>query len=627
MTEKLYGYNGKIAFINLSNKSFDIKDLNPNVAREYLGGTGLSAQITYDLLSKEDYELLKTNPFAEINPLIFATGPVTGTIRPSSGRYSVTGISPATGIWGEGTSGGYFCLSLRNSGYDAIVFTGMSSKPVYLYINDGVIEFKDASNLWGKDCYESQDIIKKEINQTNLRIACIGQGGENLVNYGAIINDEGRAVGRCGLGAIMGSKNLKALVIYGSKRVEILDKELGKELRRKEEEAKQENPMANVATQLFTLYGTNFYLDLGMVNGDTPGYYFTEAEFLAEKLTSKTLKEEYPMFTYGCAGCTVKCGKATVIEVNGEDIEVDGPEYESVAALGTLCGLFDSKQVILANHLCNKYGIDTISCGVSIAFLIYLVENKLGLEKIKSYLTDFTIDDITWGNGAFVLDSIEKIVKREGIGSVLADGVKIMAEKFEVDPELAAHVKGLEIPMHEPRAFAGQALSYMTGCVGADHNKCDWYGAELGNANYPSIKVRRSKGRNNIKGSEKGIANLQDLRAIDDSAVNCNMVHLTMESIIGYINAATGFNYDQKSLMEVGARINNLKRLISCNLGITREDDKLPGHIMNKLPSGRIMDVKLDLEDNLKKYYTRRGWDWDTGRPTEEKLKQLNILS
>ncbi len=626
MTEKLYGYNGKVAFINLSDKSFEIKDLDPNIAREYLGGTGLSAKITYDLLSKEDFNLLKTDPFAEINPLIFATGPVTGTIRPNSGRYSVTGISPLTGIWGEGTSGGYFCLSLRNSGYDALVFRGRSSEPVYLYIHNETIEFKDASSIWGKDCYESQDLIKNEINQSNVRVACIGQGGENLVKYGAIINDEGRAVGRCGLGALMGSKNLKALAIHGSKRVEISNKELGKELRKQEELAKEGNPTADIGSLLFNLYGTNFYLDLGMANGDTPGYYFTEAEFLAEKLTSKTLKEEYPMFSYGCAGCTIKCGKATIIEVNGEEIEVDGPEYESVAALGTLCGLFDSKQVILANHLCNKYGIDTISCGVSIAFLIYLVQNNLGIDKIKSYLNEIQIEDIYWGNGELILNLIKKITKREGIGNLLSEGVRTMAEKLEVDPGLAAHVKGLEIPMHEPRAFAGQALSYMTGCVGADHNKCDWYSAELGSTVYESIRVKRSKGRNNIKGREKGIANLQDLRAIDDSAVNCNMLHLTLESVIGYINAATGFNYDEKSLMEVGERIINLERLISCNLGVTRKDDKLPSHLTKTLPSGRIMGVKLELEENLKKYYTRRGWDWATGRPTEEKLKQLNIL-
>ena len=627
MSDKLFGYNGKIAYINLSKNSVDIKELDRQVALEYLGGTGLSAKITHDMLSKDDYRLLKEDPYAEINPLIFTTGPVTGTIRPSSGRYSVAGISPLTGIWGEGTSGGYFCLSLRNSGYDALVFTGKSNEPVYLYINDGSIEFKDARTIWGKDSYESQDLIKKDLNQSNLRVACIGQGGENLVKYGAIINDEGRAVGRCGLGALMGSKKLKAVAIHGRKRIDIFDNEVGKELRKKEEAAKKANPMASVGTTLFNLYGTNFYLDLGMASGDAPGYYFTESEFFAEKLTSKTLKEEHPMFSYGCAGCTIQCGKATIIEVNGEETEVDGPEYESVAALGTLCGLFDSKQVILANHLCNKYGVDTISCGVSIAFLIYLVQNSLGINHIKSNLTGIQIEDIKWGNGELILALIEKIIKREGIGNILAEGVKIMAEKLEVDPELAAHVKGLEIPMHEPRAFAGQALSYMTGCVGANHNKCDWYGAELGNVNYPSIGIKRSKGRNNIEGNEKGIAKLQDLRAIDDSAINCNFAGLPLDNIIGYINAATGFNYDKNSLMKVGERINNLKRLISCNLGIARKDDKLPGHFLKTLPSGRISDVKLNLEENLKNYYAERGWDWETGRPTDEKLKELNIIN
>ncbi|MFX1281078.1 MAG: aldehyde ferredoxin oxidoreductase family protein [Promethearchaeota archaeon] len=627
MSDNLYGYNGKIAYINLSNNSVDIKELDRQVALEYLGGTGLSAKIAYNMLSKDDYKLLKEDRFTEINPLIFATGPVTGTIRPSSGRYSVAGISPLTGIWGEGTSGGYFCLSLRNSGYDALVFTGKSNEPVYLYINDESIEFKDARNIWGKDSYESQDLIKKDLNQSNLRVACIGQGGENLVKYGAIINDEGRAVGRCGLGALMGSKKLKAVAIRGTKRIQIFDNEVGKELRKKEEAAKKANPMASVGTTLFKLYGTNFYLDLGMASGDAPGYYFTESEFFAEKLTSKTLKEEHPMFSYGCAGCTIQCGKATIIEINGEEIEVDGPEYESVAALGTLCGLFNSKQVILANHLCNKYGVDTISCGVSIAFLIYLVQNNLGINHIKTNLKGIQIEDIKWGNGELILALIEKIIRREGIGNVLAEGVKIIAEKLEVDPELAAHVKGLEIPMHEPRAFAGQALSYMTGCVGANHNKCDWYGAELGNVNYPSIGIKRSKGRNNIKGNEKGIAKLQDLRAIDDSTINCNFAGLPLDNILGYINAATGFNYDKNSLMKVGERINNLKRLINCNLGIARKDDKLPGHFLKTLPSGRIAGVKLDLEENLKKYYVEREWDWETGRPTDEKLKELNIIN
>jgi len=219
MSENLIGYNGKIAYVNLTNQVVDVKDLDPQIAKDYLGGTGLSAKITYDLLSEKDFESLKNNPFSEINPLIFATGPVTGTIRPSSGRYSVTAISPLTGIWGEGTSGGYFPISLRNSGFDAIVITGKSKKPVYLYVHDESIEIKDADDIWGKDTYESQSFLKEKIKNDKIRVTTIGIAGENLVKYAGIFNDEGRAIGRSGMGAIMGSKNLKAIAIHGTKRV------------------------------------------------------------------------------------------------------------------------------------------------------------------------------------------------------------------------------------------------------------------------------------------------------------------------------------------------------------------------------------------------------------------------
>jgi aldehyde:ferredoxin oxidoreductase len=627
MNDKLYGYNGKILFVDLSRESFEIKDLNPEIAQKYLGGTGLSAKITYDLLSEEDYNKLKENPYSEINPLIFATGPITGTIRPNSGRYTVSGISPLTGIWGEGSSGGSFCIALRNSGFDAVVFLGKISRLTYIYIHDGKIEFKDASKFHGKDCYETQNLIKDELNVPNIRIACIGPGGENLVKYSAILNDEGRVVGRCGLGALMGSKNLKALVVHGKEKINLADNELGKKLRKEAQLEREANPMGEVGTLLFNLYGTNMYLDLGMVLGDTPGYYFTETEFFAENLTGKTLREEYPMFSYGCAGCTIKCGKSTIIKMDEIEIKSDGPEYESVAALGALSGVFNSKSVLLANHLCNKFGIDTISCGVSIAFLIYLVENNLGIENIKQFLDNIPIQDLKWGNGEVVCKLIEKIVRREGIGDILAEGVRIMARKLKVDPELAAHVKGLEVPMHDPRASAGQALSYMTGCVGANHNKCDWYAAESGTINFRILRIKKSKNRYDITGRERGVVNLQDLRAIDDSAVNCNFATPKLEHIIGYINAATGFNYNRKSLIKVGERINNLKRLINCNLGITRKDDRLSNHNLKVLSSGRLKNVKLDLEDNLKTYYNIRGWDWETGRPTNEKLKELEIIS
>ena len=624
MSENLIGYNGKIAHVNLTDQTVEVKDLDAQIAKNYLGGTGLSAKITHDLLSKDGYDTLKKDPFSEINPLIFATGPVTGTLRPSSGRYSVTAISPLTGIWAEGTSGGYFCISLRNSGFDAIVLTGKATTPIYLYIHDQTIEFKDASGIWGKNTYDAQSFLKKELNNEKVRVATIGIAGENLVKYAGIMNDEGRYIGRAGLGAVMGSKNLKAIAIHGTHRVQIADNKIGKELLKEAEDAKRGDLLKSITPFLFTLYGTNCYLDIGMALGDTPGYYFTQNEFFAAKLTGKTLREEYPVLDYGCAGCTMRCGKVTIIEHEDKEISVDGPEYESVAAFGTLCGVFDSKEVILSHHMCNVYGFDTISGGVSIAFLIYLVENNLGIENIKAHLKDIEIGEIKWGNKDLLLKLIDKIAKRDGIGNILAEGVRAMAKEFQVDPELAAHVKGLEMPMHDPRAFAGQALSYITCFMGASHEKCDWFSAEMGLFSYTNLRIK-SGDRTTIKGKEKGVINLQNLRAIDDSAVNCNFINPTFDHIMKHINAATGSDYNRKSLLLVGERINTLKRLISCNLGITRDDDRLPEHLNKVLKSGKTEGIKLDLTANLKKYYKIRGWDWETGWPTKEKLEELNI--
>jgi aldehyde:ferredoxin oxidoreductase len=624
MSENLKGYNGKIAYVNLSEEKFEIKDLDSQIAKDYLGGTGLSAKIIYDTLSDADYNTLKLDPLSEINPIIFATGPVTGTVRPSSGRYSVSAISPLTKIWGEGTSGGTFCIALRNSGFDAIVITGKAKSPTYLYIHDGTIEFKNAGNVWGKDTYETQKVIRSELNNDKVKVATIGIAGENLVKYSAIINDEGRAVGRCGMGTIMGSKNLKALAVHGTNPVKIADPGLSKKILKEAEERLKGDFMKAAVFNVFHLYGTNSYLDIGMALGDTPGYYFTTSEFYAEKLTGKTLKETFPVLNYGCAGCTLQCGKTTIIEHNGQEIEVDGPEYESVGALGTMVGVFDPKTVVLANHMCNVYGIDTISGGVSISFLLYLAQNNLGIDKIKQFIKDINIEDIKWGNGELVLKLVDKIAKRDGIGDVLAEGVRIMADKFEVDPELAAHVKGLEMPMHDPRAFDGQALSYMTCCVGANHEKADWFSAEMGNLDYTKLRIKRGD-RHKIDRREKGVMALQDIRAIDDSAVNCNFRNPDLEDMIGYVNAATGFDYDKKTFLKLGERINNIKRVINCKMGITRADDKLAGINTKVLPMGKIAGVKLDIEKNLERYYKERGWDWDTGAPTQEKLDELGI--
>jgi aldehyde:ferredoxin oxidoreductase len=618
--EKLYGYNGKILYIDLSKSKIGMEDLEPEVAQNYVGGVGLSAKLTYDLLSNDDFEQLKLNPLLPINPLIFATGPLTGTSTPSSGRYSITGISPLTNIWGESTSGGFFPVSLRRSGYDAIVITGESKDPVYIAINGEKIDIKDANILWNKNTRQTIQLVKQNLNDDRFRVVCIGKAGENLVKYAAIINDEGRAAGRCGLGAIMGKKKLKAITIKAENAIEYFDKNAIIET------SKVAHKMISTAfsPQFYSHYGTLSGMDISLVYGDVPGYYFTGSEFPVENLTGLALKEQYPVLSYACAGCTIGCGRTTIAQIDGEEVEVDGPEYETTAAFGPLCGVFDFKPIIKANHLCNLEAIDTISCGVCISFLIYLVENKLALEKISNLLTDIKLEELRWGNEAIIFKLINKIIKREDIGNLLANGTKIMAKKLNVDPELAAHVKGLEHPLHDSRSFLGQALSYMTSCVGANHCKGDFYLIDWGFTNYSKIK----KGdRFNINKRESSIINMQDITNIYDSAVICSVPKLNENLLSKLLQASTGFSSlgSVKKLYLAAERATNLKRVISCKLGCCREDDHLTKINSKPLENGCTAGIDANLQENLKNYYKIRGWDWNTGWPTQEKLKELNI--
>ncbi|MFX1324783.1 MAG: aldehyde ferredoxin oxidoreductase family protein [Promethearchaeota archaeon] len=618
--DKLFGYNGKIAYIDLSASKVKVKDLDPRIAEDYMGGAGLSAKLMYDLLSENDYEILRENPLSSINPIIFATGPLTGTTTPSSSRYCVSGISPLTGIWGEATSGGFFPTALKRSGYDAVIITGESDSPKLIYISNGEIEIKDAEALWGKNTRDTIESIKDLLNDEKLRVACIGKAGENLVKYAAIINDEGRAAGRCGLGAIMGAKKLKALAIKGGQPIEYSDRE---ELRTQGIDA-TEKLMIPFATNMFSHYGTLIYTDMGMVLGDVPANYFTNTEFRAEDLTGRALKEQFVVLKYACAGCTIGCGRRTLIEVNGEETEVDGPEYETTAAYGPLCGIFSFKPIIQANHICNLEGIDTISSGVSISFLIYLVENNIATNEIKNYLNAISIEEIQWGNEKTVLMLLNMIILREGIGELLAEGVKKMAEKLGVDPGLAAHVKGLEMPMHDPRAYLGQALTYMTSSTGANHNKGDFYNIDGDAASYSKI---RKKDRFTVNKREKAVIAYQDLTNIYDSAVICNFTHMNEVALTRLLKSATGIESFGSSgtLYKIGERASNLKRLISCKLGCKREDDYLPKILSRPLENGGSAGIAIDLEENLKEYYNKRGWDWETGFPKKETLKNLGI--
>lgn len=614
------GYNGKLARVDVSARSVEEIDLDPSIAEKYIGGVGLAAKLTHDMLASEDYAALKADPFDSRNPLIFSTGPLTGTAAPSSSRYAVTGVSPLTGIWGESTSGGFFPVALKHSGFDAIIITGNADSPVSLSIVDGKIDILDASDLWGKNTRETVAALKEASGDGRTRVACIGKAGEHLVRYAAIINDEGRAAGRCGLGALMGKKQVKAITVRGTRKIPHADKARLAELAA----TASRNIQGNFATQFFSHYGTLCYTDMGMVLGDVPARYFTTSEFVAEAFTGRALRERYPVAKYACAGCKIGCGHATRVDIGGKEVVVDGPEYETVASFGPLCGVEELDPVVRANHQCNLDGIDTISSGVCIAFLLYLVEEGLALEAITSRLGagPISLDHLCWGNGAVVLGLLGMIARREGIGDLLARGARAMANELGVDPELAAHVKGLEIPMHDPRAYAGQALTYMTACCGANHEKGDFFNIDGDAASIPKVK----KGdRFTIAGREASVATYQDVANLYDSCVVCNFPHLGPTTLGQMLVASTGFTSlgKGKELSLAGERATNVKRLISCALGVTARDDVLPRIATVPLSSGGTAGRGLDLGESLQRYYEARGWD-ENGVPTRETLDKLS---
>ncbi|MEA1871807.1 MAG: aldehyde ferredoxin oxidoreductase N-terminal domain-containing protein, partial [Chloroflexota bacterium] len=397
----MYGCHGEILQVDLSTQQTKDIELKEEDLRNFVGGSGLGAKLLYPVMSKD------LDPFSPENPLLFMTGPFTGTAIPSTGRHIICAKSPLTGVWGESSSGGFFGVSLKASGYDGVMIVGRSDEPVYLWIHDGTAEIKDATHLWGKGFYQTKDILTKEMGGKRARISAIGQGGENLVRYASIMNDNGRAAGRCGLGAVMGAKKLKAIVVHGDKRPCVANS--GK---------LQENIKAALVVpiteltalstrEMFREFGTIGYLDMAMYLSDAPAKYFSKSVFPVEDIDGKALKQKYTVTQIACsAGCPIVCGRLTKYGKHGIG-QVHGPEYETVAALGPCCMNFDLDSIIYAHHLCNDYGIDTISTGVSIAFGMYLYEKGV-LTRDKAGM------EIKWGDSKAIIRLVEKIVKRKG---------------------------------------------------------------------------------------------------------------------------------------------------------------------------------------------------------------------
>ena len=609
------GYKNKILEVDLSTCKMDITDVPEDDKRQFIGGSGVAAKLFLDRFN------IHADPLSPDNPLIVMTGPITGSTLPGTSRFAVCGKSPLTGIWGEGTCGGNFGPELKFAGVDGIIFKGASSNPVYLVIEDEKIELRDAKDLWGMDNYTVTDLLKERHGKERKpKVLSIGPAGENLVRFASICNDKGDFIGRTGMGALMGSKKLKALVVKGTKKVEVSYPEeyttLRKLLVTKSRDA--------VVAQSFRSMGTDAGMDLGMMTGDVPikNWSIGEDFQLSANLGGPSLTEKYLTRNHACSFCPVACKRVVKIDDGPfKTEEGPGPEYETCAAFGTLIMNDDLAGVIKANEWCNRYGLDTISCGATIAFAMEAYEKGLITKKDTDGI------DLTWGNIEGAIELIHKISKREGIGAILSEGTREAAKRLgKGAEEFSVEVKGLEAPMHDPRGFHGMGLAYMTSIRGACHLMHLCLGVEQGITAYPEAGFQENYIGQSSEGKAEMVKRCEDLGIPCNSLVICEFVAWTLSAndLAEMVRVTTGFDFSLKELLSCGERTWLLKRGLGNMMGASREDDRLPKRILTPVGEGAAAGSVPDVEKLLREYYEIRGLDSE-GKPRKEVLIKAGL--
>ena len=601
------GYMGKILRVDLSTGSLVGEPLNEDYARSFVGGSGLAARYLYDLAD------LDSDPLDPHAPMIFMTGPMVGTPMASAGRYSIGALSPLTGIWGESNGGGFFGPELKFAGYDGIVITGRAEKPAWLSIVSGEPQIHDASDIWGLGSYATQARIREKLRDPKARVACIGPAGEHMVRMAAVMNDHGRAAARTGMGALMGSKNLKAVAVRGRAKVPVADPDGFKQVLRDINAFLKED----MASQSLRMAGTASYVDLALLYGDMPIRYYKQGEWDGgNRLSGVLMVEGYQNRIAACYRCPIACGRETRAPGYGLE-KVDGPEYETLGSLGSLLMIDDMEAVIYAGHLCNLYGMDTISVGVTIGLAMEMFEGGIISAADTGGL------EIRYGDAEIVHKLIGLIARREGFGAVLAEGSASLAERFGV-PEMAVTVNRLEVPMHDPRAFAGMAVSYALSPRGACHMEGDMYGVDMGQV--PASEIGIIPGDRFDTSKEKGriAARHQAWRNLYNALTICQFMNPGVPLILRAVNAVTNWGLEAEDLLVLGKRLMTLKRMINLRRGVTRENDRLPEILMKPLTGGTEGHVP-DVEALLRGAYEEYGWDPETGIPTEETLSALGL--
>ncbi|HEY9069777.1 MAG TPA: aldehyde ferredoxin oxidoreductase family protein [Candidatus Ozemobacteraceae bacterium] len=598
-------YAGTYLRINLTNGTITTSPLDPDLARRFLGGRGLATKLYCDEVDPG------IDPFSPGNKLIFATGPLSGTIAPTGGRYMVVTKSPLTGTIASSNSGGFFGAQLKFAGYDLIVFEGRAAKPVYLSILDSGVTLRDATQLWGKTVSETTDALVAESGVSDARVACIGPAGENLCLMGAIINDKGRAAGRSGVGAVMGSKNLKAIVVGTSKKRPVPADEAA--FKAAVQESMKRIKADPVTSQGLPTYGTKVLDNIINASGMYPCNNFQMSSFPdVEEVCGEALVEKgYLKRKKGCFGCPIACGRDVTLP-NG--MQGEGPEYESGWSFGALCGVKDLIAITEANFLCNELGLDTISMGVTLAAAMELREKGLiGKDELGKG------PDLKFGSSEAILFYTRATAFKQGIGAKLAQGSWRLANGYG-HPELSMSVKKQELPAYDPRGVQGQGLAFATSNRGGCHVRAYLIALEVLSHPEPADPQEILSKPNWVKA-------FQDLTAVIDSTGMCLFTSfaLGVPEYNALINAATGWQNTPEQMMAIGERIWNLERQFNLRAGLTAADDTLPPRLLEvPIAEGPNKGRVVRLSELLPAYYKIRGWGSD-GVPTPEKLAELGL--
>ncbi|MEA3508472.1 MAG: aldehyde ferredoxin oxidoreductase family protein [Synergistota bacterium] len=589
--------------VDLTHGKVDREPLNSKWEKEFIGGRGYATKLLYEEMKAN------VDPMSPENKLVFATGPLTGSNAPTGGRYMAVTKSPLTGFIACSNSGGYWGAELARAGYMHVVFEGRASKPVYLWINDDKVEIRDASKLWGKDTHETTDALLKEVGEDKARVTCIGPAGEKGSTIAAIINDKHRAAGRSGVGAVMGSKNLKAVVVKGSGKFEAANPEALKETLRGSMQKIKEN---GVTGEGMPAYGTAVLVNILNQLGSYPFRNFQESENAdAEKHSGERLADTFLTGKTNCFACPIGCGRETALD----DKKGEGPEYETIWAMGSNCGIPDLEPIIRANYLCNELGLDTISAGGTISAAMELYE--------KGFIKESELGrgpELRFGSGEALVYWVEKMGRAEGLGEKLAMGSFRLCELYG-HPEFSITVKKQELPAYDPRGIQGIGLTFAVSNRGACHVRGYLISPEV-------LGLPEKLDPWVTEGKARWAKIFHDLTAAIDSSGMCLFTSFALgaDDYADLLKNGAGLDLNADSLLEAGDRIWTLERLFNLREGLdSAKDDTLPVRLLNEpIPGGPAKGKVSLLGEMLPEYYSLRGWD-EKGVPKKAKLAELGL--